>query len=284
MISQRPAFAMELLSWALNRRIEHDYLDIREESADLTDRLPTEYRADAVTSGRTRFGRRRRYLITEVQSEYKVEKVWAWMGYTGTLMAKHKSVVHLLVYCLDQPTARKYREQELIPQGSSLTLHPIVICPQDLPVLRESADVQRYPEFATLRAAAPPHDFDTAAAVAMSLLGFEDRRGHTYYDYLRMKLPENLRKRLEDLMIETQPRISDRFTQSLENAAEAKGRAEGEAEGEAKALRAVLEARGLEITDEQRQAIENCRDTEQLLTWTTRAATAATAEEIFGER
>jgi hypothetical protein len=281
MISRRPDFAIEFLSWAIDGRFDNGYQEIREESIDLSDRLPTEYRADSVISARPRHGRRRHFMITEVQSDFKEDKVWAWAGYTGTLMAKHKSVVYLHVFCLSRLVAEKYRSREIIPRGSSLILRPYFTCPEDLPPILDPAQVRRYPEFATLSAAAAPQDFDRAASVALTLAEFDDDRSQPYYDYLRGRLPEQDRERLEDMMIESAPRLPDRFTQPLEDAAEARGEARGEARHAARMLFKMLNERGLEVTEEQRETIRSCADVDQLDAWVYRAVTATTTAEVF---
>ncbi|TDD63825.1 hypothetical protein [Actinomadura rubrisoli] len=65
----------------------------------------------------------------------------------------------------------------------------------------------------------------------------------------------------------------------------AEGKAEGKAKGKAKAIARsvllVLQARGIEATDEHRQRIEGCTDQEQLETWLQRAVTAQKADEVF---
>lgn len=53
------------------------------------------------------------------------------------------------------------------------------------------------------------------------------------------------------------------------------------AEGEIKALLAVLAARGLDPTEAERERVRTCTDDEQLLAWTTRAATAMSTAEVF---
>ena len=66
---------------------------------------------------------------------------------------------------------------------------------------------------------------------------------------------------------------------------EAKGRAEGVAEGEARgkrdALLAILSARRLVPSDEQRARIEGCSKLAQLDRWIVRAATAGGVDDIF---
>jgi hypothetical protein len=59
------------------------------------------------------------------------------------------------------------------------------------------------------------------------------------------------------------------------------GKTEGRAEGEAKSILAVLAARRVEVTPEQRTLIEGCTDVDQLDLWLERAATADCADEVF---
>jgi flagellar biosynthesis/type III secretory pathway protein FliH len=63
---------------------------------------------------------------------------------------------------------------------------------------------------------------------------------------------------------------------------EAKGKAEGRAEGEARIVLRILQTRGIELTNEQRELITGCTDLEQLETWGCRAVTADSAHELFG--
>jgi hypothetical protein len=75
-------------------------------------------------------------------------------------------------------------------------------------------------------------------------------------------------------MIEPAPRLPDRFTQPLEEAAEARG--------EAKLLLVILSSRGLEITSDQRRVIENCTDTKQLEAWAVRGLSVGSVIELLG--
>ncbi len=64
---------------------------------------------------------------------------------------------------------------------------------------------------------------------------------------------------------------------------EARGRAEGEARGRALDVVAVLETRGLTVTDAQRQQILSCTDLDQLGRWLRRAVLAASADEVTAQ-
>ncbi|MFG3439467.1 hypothetical protein ACGF0J_19685 [Nonomuraea sp. NPDC047897] len=63
----------------------------------------------------------------------------------------------------------------------------------------------------------------------------------------------------------------------------AEGRTEGQAEAAARSVLLVLEARGFDVPDDIRARIAACADLTQLQTWLTRAATAQTLQDLFGE-
>lgn len=105
MITQRPAFALELLGLGL-RASADAYTDPRCESVELNERKPVEYAADSVISVRGPDGGRR-FVIVEMQNKYKEEKFWAWAAYVGGLMGRYKCPVMLVVICLDQGRRRQ---------------------------------------------------------------------------------------------------------------------------------------------------------------------------------
>lgn len=58
------------------------------------------------------------------------------------------------------------------------------------------------------------------------------------------------------------------------------GEALGEARGEANAVLAVLDARGIDVSDRIRAAIASCTDLDRLALWIRRAATANKIEDV----
>jgi predicted transposase/invertase (TIGR01784 family) len=96
-------------------------------------------------------------------------------------------------------------------------------------------------------------------------------------------------ERLRALTRTLGPRAEEAYmltgAQMLREEGRREGRAEGEAKGEAKgkaqAIVAVLEARGLSVTDAQRTRILGCTDLERLERWVRRAATVKTAAALF---
>jgi hypothetical protein len=59
------------------------------------------------------------------------------------------------------------------------------------------------------------------------------------------------------------------------------GLAQGKVEGKAEDVLAVLEARELTLTQEQRERILGCKDTAELDRWLRRAVTIETVSDLF---
>jgi flagellar biosynthesis/type III secretory pathway protein FliH len=73
------------------------------------------------------------------------------------------------------------------------------------------------------------------------------------------------------------------FVEKIHDQGIAEGKAEGIAEGEAKAVLRLMDARGLALSQEQRQQVTSCTDATQLDRWLDRAITAGTVAEVFAD-
>ena len=78
-------------------------------------------------------------------------------------------------------------------------------------------------------------------------------------------------------------RREDRARSEGEVRGEARGETRGEVRGRARSILKVLEARGIAISEAQRQEILDCRDLAQLDRWLARAILASSVEEITAE-
>ncbi|MFE1014190.1 hypothetical protein ACFW4M_23225 [Streptomyces sp. NPDC058794] len=63
----------------------------------------------------------------------------------------------------------------------------------------------------------------------------------------------------------------------------AEGREEGRAEGRAEDILLLLERRGVVVSEGERARIVGCRDVDVLGVWFSRAITASSAAEVFGD-
>jgi predicted transposase YdaD len=91
-------------------------------------------------------------------------------------------------------------------------------------------------------------------------------------------------ERLRVLTRSLGPRAEEAYmtgAQILREEGRREGRAEGEARGKAQAVLAVLEARGLRVSDEQRARIAGCTDLDELERWVRKAVTVKTAGALF---
>ncbi|SDI04980.1 hypothetical protein [Nonomuraea jiangxiensis] len=289
MLRRRPDLGLELLIRALDAHGD-GYSDAREESAGGSHPVH-----GPIISVKGPDGERRQ-LIIEIRRRYEPERLWAWIGHVGALMARERCGVILLVVCPDEASAAEYRKG-IQPADSYLPFAPLVLGPERMPRIQDPEEIRAFPELATLCAAAHADDLDTVRAVAKALIAGDEDYGLFYYDYLRTQLSDEIRTKVEDAMIDLNQRLPDRFTKPLEDAAEARGEARGEkrgrshgmaqgmvigeVQGQIRSLLSVLEARGLKVDEKHRDVIDTCADRHRLTAWIFEAATAETADEIF---
>ncbi|HYX26697.1 MAG TPA: hypothetical protein VFC23_21265 [Thermoanaerobaculia bacterium] len=84
------------------------------------------------------------------------------------------------------------------------------------------------------------------------------------------------------LIIQGNPEIR-KLEIAVRREGEAKGRAEGRVEGQVEFILKLLEARGVAVSEAQRQVILSCRDLARLGRWLVRAALASSADEVLSE-
>ncbi|MPZ25398.1 MAG: hypothetical protein GEV12_02845 [Micromonosporaceae bacterium] len=268
---QRPSLAAELLTGPLKIDLP-TFQQARLESGELTEVTPTEYRADAVVvlteSNTPVLG-----VVVEAQLAKDPGKQWSWPNYLTSLRARLRCPTVLLVICPDPRTARRCATPiELGHPG--FVLHPLVLGPDQVPVVTDPAQAGRSPALAVLSAMAHGNhpDRDRILHTLMSVLVDDDHR-ERYADIVFTALPEAARHYLERLMAtETYEYKSDYARRYF---------SQGEARGEAKALLTLLAARDIPVNDDARTRITECTDLDQLDTWVRHAATATTINDLF---
>jgi hypothetical protein len=284
MFCARPALATELLAGPLAVTLpDHD--TTRVEPATFTDLPSIEYRADTVVvlaSGQVPV----LAVIVEVQLNRDAEKRWTWPIYLAGVRRRLRCPAVLLVVCLDPAVARWCATPIALGPGATVT--PLVLGPQLVPVVTEPADAARAPELAVLSAIAHGGDPARGGRVLDALLGafgaIDPDRAALYCDVVLAALPAAASRYLEALVTATyeyQSEFARRYVAEGEAVGRAEGQTVGRAEGEARAVLAVLEARGIGVTDEVRARITGCRDLDQLDGWVRRAVTVDSAHDLF---
>jgi hypothetical protein len=269
----RPELAPELLRTTLGVALP-PYTEVRTESAELTQIAPTEYRADIVVllvDGVPVLG-----IVVEVQLTPNVV----------TLRARLRCDTCLLVVTPSSDLARWARAT--IDVGPGCRFQPIVLGPETVPVVDDLEAARREPELAVLSAMAHGADADAerAAHVALAALAacldLDTEQSIFYADVVRAALGEAARGALEALMQSPPYReFQSDFARKHAALGRAEGEAKGKAEGKAEALLAVLEARGLAVTEEQRTRILGCLDVTALEKWVRKAVAVSATDDLF---
>jgi hypothetical protein len=269
----RPALAPELLREALHVELPA-YSEVRLESAELTDVVPAEYRADLVVllvDGKPVLG-----IVVEVQLQPDARKRFSWPVYVAGLRARFECPCCVLVVTASESTAKW--AQVPIALGPGAQLVPLVVAPKGVPVITDPERARQDPELAVLSVMAHGRgDVETAVQIALSAAAGaapldEDTRV-LYFDLIEAALSEAARKAFEML-----PQNYE-----FQGPTYKKGKLEGQAAAMATSVLEFLDARGLTIPDEVRQRVQSTTDLEQLRHWIRRAAVITTADELFDE-
>lgn len=281
----RPVLAAEVMERYLRLRLP-EFKEARLASGDLPKLKPAERRADAVVVLQSE--RRKPVLAVAVEVQLKEDegKRWSWPDYLTGLHSRHKCQVILLVICPSAKTAAWAAEP--IQIGPGFILYTFVLGPDLVPVITDVTAAEALPELAVLSGIA--HGTDKAvrgaafAAVA-AIASHDTDLAALYAEVIVAELPQKLRKIAEEeLRARTIPHVTE-FAKSHHSQGKAEGLAEGEAKGEVKgkaeAVLAVLAARGIELTAEQKHRVQCSTSQANLDKWLHQAATAQSADEVF---
>ena len=278
----RPSLAAELLTDALGVDLP-PYRSARLESGDLPDLVPTEYRADAVVV-LTDTDAPVLAVVVEAQLGRDAAKRWSWPVYLATLRARLRCPAALLVVCVDASVAT-WCAGPISLGHPGWVLSPLVLGPDRVPVV---TDAGQPPELVVLSAMAHSGhpDRDKIFHALFSTLATVDPALATLYsDIVFAALPTAARRHMEALMTagtyEYQSDFVRRFVLQGRAEGRVEGLAEGKVEGKAAAVLAVLDARGITVSDDTRDRITGCANLAQLDLWIRRAATVESIDALF---
>jgi hypothetical protein len=258
---------------------------------DMSAVVPVQYLADMViliTDAAT--GRPALAVIIEPQLRDAKTKRYSWPVYltTAPRIAECPAAV-LLVLCPDPAEAAKCRQ--LIRTGHpGFDLAPIVI-DRGAPPGRDGAGSPYLTVFAASMGGINMRTEPGARRVLDAIASPEV----TETDRLRMltiilRLTDDAARHLLEAMMTT-AEYEKTLVEKIHDQGIAEGKAEGitegeargKAEGEARAVLRLLDARGLALSQEQRQQVTSCTDAAQLDRWLDRAITAGTVAEVFAD-
>lgn len=275
-----PELAPALLREALGVELP-EYSSVRIESADLTDIVPAEYRADLVVllvSGKPVLA-----IVVEVQLAQDDRKLFTWPAYAAGLRARFECPAVVLVVTSDPAVARWASRP--IPIGPGAAMSPWVIGPDAVPVVTDPERAASAPELGVLSAMAHGHD-EQEIAVKVGLAAMagashvsDPDQFVLYSDLILNALSEAARKALQ-MIPEGYQYQTPLIRESIEKG-QREGRAAGRAAEKALSVLEVFEARDIPVSTEHRERILGCSDLDVLSQWLKRAVTVASADELF---
>jgi hypothetical protein len=149
MFRDQPAFVADVLGDVLGITIP-DYTEALVPSSDLTEVAPTEYRADAVVTLSDDSGLVLA-VIVEAQLRIDARESQTWPVYVATLHASLGCPIILLSVC-PTPAVASWCAEPIVICTPGLTLTPIVLGPNEIPVVTDPDQAKRHPELAVLSA------------------------------------------------------------------------------------------------------------------------------------
>jgi hypothetical protein len=250
---------------------------------DTTEIEPLERRVDSVLRVTPPSGRS---FVVAIESQRRPDpdKGFSWAYYLGYLKSRYKCQALLLAVCPDKATATWAAGPfDLGPDGwVSLSVRPLALGPDNVPVIADPAEAARNMPMATLSAMMHGRNPGSEAilealARALGAVGDEDAKyyAHTIEAGLGTAQAREIWRNLVDTYI---PPVGSLVEERFKEIA-----AEGEAKGEAKALLRVLERRGVTVPAAVRERVTNCTDLDTLNRWLDRALEVAEAEDLFAE-
>lgn len=215
-------------------------------------------------------------LLVECQLRPDDDKEFTWPLYLSELRWANKCPVMLVVICPDAITAAEFAKA-IVTGHPGWDLRPVVIVLDELPPVTDLDEAKRNPEYTII---STPGNADGPAAQAQlscyaaAIETLDRDRGCRYDDYVRSRLSVSAQGILEVML------PADGYVWKSDFALEHRGK--GRCEGEATIILDILEVRDIAVTSQQRDWITQCTEEDTLRGWARRAATASTADEIFG--
>jgi hypothetical protein len=273
--TEHPELAVEIAT-SLNGAQVPRGLPMRVEFPNFNDRPSTDFQADAViVAGPARDPVRA--VIVEAQKRTLHDKPPQWARYAAQLWTFLRCPVDVLVICPDAKSSFWYARP--VPTTLPGYTHlPVVLPPSAVPAIVNAEEAAARPAMAALSVAYHGANPAVCRAFTDGLSQLPHGDAVKYHEHAFNMAPLAVQRILEQLMTsDTWPVYSPFAKEHF-----GRGKKEGKAEGEADAILLVLEARGLDVTDAERERISGCTDLRQLRKWIRRAVTAERTGDLFG--
>ncbi|WP_149829263.1 hypothetical protein [Streptomyces tailanensis] len=275
-----------LLTRALERVLHVPFPEPHEFAAmnvDLTEIEPVERRVDTLLRAEADEGTY--LLVVESQGERDDRKRRSWPYYLSYLYAKYRYEPVLIVTTQSSATARWAAEPIRLGVRSrpSMTVRPLVLGPDNVPVIADEVEVARDVTLAVFSAITHGKGTDAAAILEplATVLKTEDpESAMVYAELVESGLVDAQAKKVwKELMMP----VNYFFKNPVAVALREEGREEERiAERIASVLR-TLDRRDIEVPDSVRLRVSSCTDPDLLQVWVDRAYDVTDAADLFDD-
>ncbi|MFF4400777.1 hypothetical protein [Streptomyces sp. NPDC001480] len=254
-------------------------------NVDLTEIEPIERRVDTLMRADTDEGT---YLIVvESQGKKDEDKRGSWPYYLSYLYAKYRWEPVLIVITQSVATARWAAEPiHLGVRGfASLTVRPLVLSPDNVPLIADAREAERDVPLAVLSAMTHgrgPHAGAILESLAAALRTIDADSAAAFVQFVDSCLADTQAQQMwRDLMTAMQYFWRHPLAEQVRQ----EGREEGielgvEQERAAMVLR-ILQWRGIDVPESARARVTSCTDLDRLEVWAQRAVHASAVADLF---
>ncbi|MFD7057976.1 hypothetical protein [Streptomyces sp. NPDC059906] len=258
-------------------------------NADVTEIEPVERRVDTLMRVETAEGAY--LLVVEAQGKKDERKRGSWPYYLSYLYEKYRCEPVLVVITQNSATAR-WAAQPIrrgLPGWDSMTVRPLVIGPDNVPVIANEREAERDVPLAVLSAMTHGRGAEAAAILeplACALRTVDGDSAAVFGQLIESCLGDPRAKDLwRDLMSEIRYFFNNPVAEKVREEGRVEGRVEGREEGRAEdrseITLEILEWRGVPVSGAVRERVLACTDLNQLKVWSQRAVHVTRAEDLF---
>lgn len=250
-------------------------------NVDLTEIEPVERRVDTLLRAETDAGTY--LLVVESQGKPDERKRGSWPYYLSYLYEKYRCDPVLIATTQSRTTA-KWASQPIqigFPGWESLIVRPLVLGPDNVPVIADAREAERDVPLAVLSAMTHGRGRNAAAileSLAAALKTIDRDSAAVFVQFVDSCLVDPQAKQMwRDLMTAMQYFWRHPLAEQVRE----EGREEGRVEQCAEMVLRVLEWRGIAVSDAVRERVGACTDLEQLEVWAQRAVHVGDDAELF---
>lgn len=168
-----------------------------------------------------------------------------------------------------------------LPGWHSLTVRPLVLSPENVPLIADEADAQRdvfLAAFSTMIHGKGPGAAAILKPLAAALAITDTDSAGMLAQFVESCLVDDRARQIwKELMMP----VNYFFRHEVAEKTREEGREEGRLEDRALMVLRILEWRGIDVPDAVRVRVEGCSDMDQLTVWARRAVQVSAAAQLF---